>query len=1430
MMGDSSFYEDWTAMNPQTVFDSIPCGLCVYRIDGGRIVPLFHNHAFFEILGYSEEHIARIKENEVGFIGVHPEDDGPLREMVSGLIHKGGILRHTLRVYNDREKEYHWIRLEGSMRQEGGARFLYGVYSDISGQVRLEKELAEAKEKTEDIINAIPGGVAVYKVSGRFETIYFSDGVPELTGYTVEEYRSLIKKDAAEMTYREDTSMVVSRAMEVVKTHEPAEFEFRKQHRDGHIVWVRIQITWIGEEDGCPLLHCVFHNISDLKEARLEMEHLVNSIPGGIAIYQAEREGFKATFLSDGVIALSGHSREDYEYLIRNDALDIVYAADRKRVTAFVNKTMKDGDVLDVSYRIRHKDGRLVWIHMSGQRMEAPAEKPKIYIVLTGMSAQARLFQSIANETADAIYVIDKENYDLLYINESKNLFTKGRNCVGQKCYEALHGKSAPCSFCTLKTHAPDGEEHEMKVDGSGRFYTTRFKENDWNGIPAYVKYIRDVTKEVRANQEKERLEEYFQTVVKYLPGGIAVVRCEKDGTLVPEFISEGFAAMTSMTMEETWRMCGEDAMADVHPGDLARVNREMAEHIVNGEQRFEMVYRLITGNGSYIWIRNTLSLIRSEGGESRFYAVYHDITKEREEQEQLRRQFRERLMQHYGTTDPNALVMGHCNITQNRILEISDHTDSGLLETFGFVREEFFTGLSSLVVDENERKEFLSMYLNAPALEAFERNDTERILRCFIKLPKEPKGRYVQFKVNLVDAPDTGDVTGILTVTDITEQTIADRILHQLSVTSYDFVIDLNLGQDTYTMLTCNRESGCLPKHLGSHAARIAHMLESVIVPKDRDTFQKAMDPDRMRRRLEEQGAYTFAFSIVDGNGDIRTKNMTVSAVDLRLDRVCLVRSDITDSVREQQGLLNIMAYTFELVGFINIYSRSLTMYTRRTILENLSPYEMDDYEEAVGRFISRYDAEGAGEEAKCQFSLETILRQLSQKPSGYDFVFPYHDDNGKRYKQVNVLWGDSNHRTVCLVRGDVTDMLSEERRTKDALEKALELAREASRAKSDFLSNMSHDIRTPMNAIMGMTTLAYAHLDERERVGDCLQKISVSSGHLLSLINDILDMSKIEQSKITLNHMRISVTGLIEQISAIMAPQAKAAGLVFSISTRDIRHGYFYGDRLRINQILLNLLSNAVKFTPRGGTVEFLAEELEWSGKPGKTNYLFTVRDTGMGMSEEFLSHIFEPFTRITSRIEGTGLGLSITKGLVDLMGGCITVESREGHGSVFRVELECEYTDGGEEACAAEHRMSVTAPERQFAGRRFLIAEDNDINAEILSELLKMSGAESVLKTDGIQAVEAFRDTPPGTFDAILMDIRMPGLNGYEATGVIRRMEREDAGRIPIVAMTANAFSEDVQAAMEAGMDAHVAKPIDIDVLKTTLTRVLDNVNKE
>ena len=1302
----------------------------------------------------------------------------------------------------------------------------------VSGETRgaarsLEAELAAANEKMQNIINAIPGGVAIYKVTDIFETVYFSDGVPALTGYTVEEYRELVKRDAAEMIYSEDAAMVAARAGEVIRTHAHATFEFRKQHRDGHIVWVRVHATWLGEEDGCPLLHCVFHNISDLKEAQLEMDHLVNSIPGGIASYRVENGRFIPTYYSDGVLALSGHSREEFWELVREDALSIIYEADRARVFAAARAALESGGTLDISYRMRHKNGGLVWVHLNGRRMGPFSESMRFYAVFTGMSAESRLFQSIASDSADGIYVVDRRNYDLLYVSEARPLFVKNAERVGHKCFQALFGKRAPCEFCTLKTHAPDGAPHTMAVGGTGRCYSTRIRETDWNGIPAYVKYVQDITNEVRTQKEKERLEQYFQTLVSNLPGGFSVMRCEPDGGLRTEYLSDGFAAMTGMTLEEAWGLCREDALAGVHPEDLAQMRAGLRDYIACGEGRGELVYRLRKGDGSYLWVKSTLSLNRNAGGELRVYAGYHDMTQEREEQERLRRQYSDLLLQHYRTPGPNALIVGHCNVTQNRILEIIDHTDSDLLHTFGTVRERFFSGIGGLVVDEAERRAFLGNYLNAPSLAAFGRNQTEIVQTCFIKLPREAYGRYAQFKVNLVETPDTGDITGILTVTDVTEQTISDKILHRLSVASYDLVADLL--HDRFTVLTRKSTARDVHEQQGGYATHLGDMLREKVVPRDRERTQTMLERSYVLERLKQEETYSFPYSIIGSGGEILAKNLTVSAIDLRLGRVCLARTDVTESIREQQGLLSAMAYTFELVCFIQVRTGRLTMHTRQTVLENLPPHILENYGDAAVSAAVLNEADGGNAEAERQFSLQAMLCQLAEKPAGYDFVYQYHAQGGLRYKQINVLWGDADHNTVCMVRADVTEMLAAERASQNALQEALALAEEASRAKSEFLSSMSHDIRTPMNAIMGMTALASAHLDDSARVGDCLHKISLSSKHLLSLVNDILDMSKIERSKITLNRMKIILPELVEQLSAILSPQASAAGLRLRVLWGEIAHERFYGDALRLNQILINLLSNAIKFTPEGGGVELSVEELPSRKRAGWVRYRFTVRDTGVGMSEEFLAHLFEPFARSHSatHVEGTGLGLSICKGLIDLMEGGLSVESRPHEGTTFRVELE--YEPAPDETGAAEEG-AAPGQAQSLAGRRFLIAEDNEINAEILCELLQMFGASSEVKTDGAQAVQAFSRAAPGAYDAVLMDIRMPEMDGYEATRAIRALDRPDAARIPIVAMTANAFAEDIQAAEEAGMNAHVAKPISVEILRDTLCAVLGSAGKE
>lgn len=928
---------------------------------------------------------------------------------------------------------------------------------------------------------------------------------------------------------------------------------------------------------------------------------------------------------------------------------------------------------------------------------------------------------------------------------------------------------------------------------------------------------------------EKEYSGQYFRTVVENLAGGVVVIHCGKDGELIPEFMSRGFAEMTGMTLEEAWQLYGKDGMAGVHPDDYAKVSAQIQNCLSGRENHAEIIYRLKKGMDSYVWVKNTLSLVWNEDGEGKLYAAYHDMTGEREEQEQIRRQYKELVLQHYRALDSDVLIVSHCNISQNRILEVIDRTPAQIMQDAGTERRRFFGYLSSYITDEEERRGFLEAFANETMTAAFEKKEIERVYRCFMQFPEEPCGRYVQMKVDLLEEPDTGSLTGILTMTDITDQEIADRTLHQLLVTGCDFVVDLNLMDGNYRLLTAREGASSIPAPSGNHLERLSEMTHSKILPKYRDYYVECLMPEEIRRRLKDKDSYAFTFSIMDDGGEIRTKRMTVSAIDLRLGRVCLARTDITDSIREQQGLLRMIAYTFELAGFINLADGSFTLYTRETVLENLAPHYVENYSSAVERFVSQYTVEDEYKTGLSRLKIESMLENLEKRPNGYDFLFSYQSEGKQRFKQYNVLWGDGDHSTVCLVRADVTEVLAAERAAKKELEDALALAKEASRAKSDFLSSMSHDIRTPMNAIMGMAVLAEAHIDDKGQVENSIRKILVSSKHLLSLINDILDMSKIERSVITLGRMPVCLPELVKGLTEIIEPQAEQAGITLEVKTSVLSYPYILGDMLRLNQILINILGNALKFTPAGGRISLAAEEFPSSKGDHWVRCRFEVRDTGVGMTKEFQQHVFEPFTRseTAADVEGTGLGMSITKGLVDLMGGKITVESEPGAGTMFCVELDCEIS-GQEDAGTPGTENpgdSVKRQERAFENRRFLIAEDNEINAEILCGLLELYGAQSVVKADGALAVEELKNTKPGTYDAIFMDVRMPNMNGYQATRAIRKLDRPDAKTIPIVAMTANAFAEDVKEALEAGMNAHLSKPVDLKALNLTLGKLLE-----
>ena len=397
--------------------------------------------------------------------------------------------------------------------------------------------------------------------------------------------------------------------------------------------------------------------------------------------------------------------------------------------------------------------------------------------------------------------------------------------------------------------------------------------------------------------------------------------------------------------------------------------------------------------------------------------------------------------------------------------------------------------------------------------------------------------------------------------------------------------------------------------------------------------------------------------------------------------------------------------------------------------------------------------------------------------------------------------------------------------KKAKNVATEALQTAENANKAKTDFLSNMSHDIRTPMNAIIGITSLIRHDAGNKAKVIEYADKIDISSQHLLGIINDVLDMSKVEAGKTVFKYSDFSILDLVQELDTIFHTQIYEKQQTLTIIKENIQHEWVNGDQVHLMQIFSNLLSNAVKYTQEGGEIQFFVEECETKSSV-YAKYRFLVSDNGMGMSADFKDTIFDAFTRaessLTNKIQGTGLGMAITKNLVEAMGGTIDVESELGQGSCFEVLLDLKIAEDRTVALAAQEETDEQDG-NILQGMKFLCAEDNELNAEILIELLKIEGAECTICENGEEILKAFEQSAPGDYDMILMDVQMPVMNGYEATKAIRRSSHELAKTIPIIAMTANAFSEDIQHSLAAGMNAHISKPVEMKVLEKTIRSI-------
>lgn len=1273
-------------------------------------------------------------------------------------------------------------------------------------------------------------------------------------------------------------------------------------------------------------------------------------------------EYYSLFYVNEGLCRMLGYTEEELMAKCRGRMTELVYPPDLPQALTDCERCFANSLTYSTEYRMQRKDGKFIWVWDTGSKSKNEEGKTVINSVIVDITErrhtndtirrQKAFFQSLYDTTLCALV-----QYDLNGTFLNANAFTfdvigyteeQFRTETGGSLMSIVH----PCDVDTVREHI-----ERLIADRRPTVYNCRIIRRDgtvrWlcasaniinnmDGVPVIQAAYSDVT-------ELQRVERERDSTYDSIPGGVAKVLIGTQLSLLEA--NDNFFQMLG-----TDRTAYKGTLSAVAPADRGAIVTAFME-AAETDAPVDIEYRCRRfDNERTIWIHLIARFVENAHGAKVYQCVFIDITKQKTAQIQL---YRER--------DRYRIIMEN---SADVIYEYDRKTDTVVF--YETIRRG----------DENEIAKHVSPNFSKKLYDQkiAHPEDAETVMRVFsgvqggsaeVRLRNlKLNGDYVWCLLQGQPVYENGALARVVgIIRDITENKRISQEKERLQR-----IFDLELRRDYESICQINPSTGryvmCTPSNAsyydiptsGIFSEELAHAISRIVCSEDRETCLKTMSIGNMLKTLEEEKEGTCYYRVLTPDGSLRWKcaRYTYFGDD---GSILLNVRDVHDiriaQQQEENRFRAILRETCEYIIETDVETKSYTLHLP-TLINRYPLADCSDYGSLIARYSERYVAPEDREAFLRAVSLPEALNRMRREGGSCSIKYTVNTNGSPAYKTWNMsLYRyDDNREYMLSYILDITKLVLEQQekereaeRNRQIIKDALTAAEQASRAKSDFLSRMSHEIRTPMNAVIGMTTIAAASLDNRDKLTDCLGKIGLSSRYLLSLINDILDMSRIESGKLSIINEEFDFRSFVEGISSLIYPQAKNKNIVFDLNIEGVVDERYRGDPLRLNQVLINILSNALKFTPEWHSVHLSIRETR---RVRDRAYLqFIVRDTGIGMEKDLLKRIFEPFEQggasISHSYGGSGLGLAISSNLVSLMNGHISVSSTPGVGSEFVVELPlltvpdntpkqdvsledirvlvvdddlvtCEHTtlilnrigvdaeyvtsgkaavtrvksalqrhtcynialvdwkmpdmDGVEtarsirrivgpdtlviimsaydwteiEARAREagvdffiskpifqsvvqdvllkatrrRQSAATLPvqKEDFAGRRILLVEDNEINMEIARTLLEFRNASVDGACNGQQAVEMFRSSPPNHYDAVLMDVRMPVMDGIAATQSIRGLNRADAATVPILAMTANAFAEDIEQSRKAGMNEHLAKPIEPETLYARL----------
>ncbi|MEG1946133.1 MAG: ATP-binding protein [Lachnospiraceae bacterium] len=904
------------------------------------------------------------------------------------------------------------------------------------------------------------------------------------------------------------------------------------------------------------------------------------------------------------------------------------------------------------------------------------------------------------------------------------------------------------------------------------------------------------------------------------LPIGLVIVTAYPEYHII--FANEKFCEMIGITENnKPLQTIYKSAWNFVYKADVDWL-KELAALRSGQSEPYEVAYRMVKKGGSLLWVNQCSQHMIDDNGNELVYAYYTDITIQKQTEQALREsEFR------------YAAAVHSANIN---IWEYDYHADTMTIYSKSpkiNSKDTIISNYTKDVISEGHITEESAVLL-FEMIAKLKKGEKEVSADLWIRQNKEEEF-WCERVIYTNSFDDTGKPMKAYCVgRDITKEKEAEKRYHE------ELSYREAMQKATMASINVNLTKNIIMDYKSIFPKITAHMSEAKTVQEYFEQVYTELETQKMQQEcaaMFNRDALLWHFANGETTVSMELTRMiagrrywTVMTAHMmkkeeNSDVVAFLYSTNITNEKTMQNVMNAIVKTdYDFLVVVDAIRNSAVRYSEKE-LSNRYAWESNNFEEETCEYMRHYICKEDVEHVIKEVTLQNIIAKLDQYKT-YSVFYKIPNQEGEiLHKQLRFSYINSELKNILMTRIDITAAVTEQEKKNQELVAAVEMAERANDAKSEFLSRISHEIRTPMNAIIGMAQIALQNIENKELAKESIEKSLYASQYLLILLNDILDMSKIESGKVTLKNGVIVCKKLLDAINTIIDTQAKAKGVIYKVNEFAGHENSYLGDDVRIQQILINILSNAVKFTPKGGTV--CLDIFQIGKNEDSVNICFKISDTGIGISEEFLPNIFKPFSQehnsAASDYGGSGLGLAISENLARLMGGEILVESKLGKGTIFYVKVVLGILKN-----SSEENVSMQSPKKcekyDFSGKKILLIEDHQLNIMIAQKLLEFKKAVVDVAVNGKIGLTMFKNALEHTYDAVLMDIRMPVMDGLQSAHEIRNLDSEWAKKVPIIAMSANAFEEDVVKSKKAGMNAHLAKPIDSQLLYHTLCKFM------